>query len=555
MPEIHSLTSSPLNQTVVPLPNVIVKDKNIRNKSHIIIISAICGAIIILAAGALFLFKPAAGSADPVYEYERGRQYYNGQGVTKDYHKAVNYYRKASGLGNAQAQFELAECYSNGKGVTNDQTEAVKWYRKAAELGNAQGQYGLGMCYTDGKGVIKDQIEAELWFRKAAEQGYQNAQYCLAVINDKGDGVMPDKVEAVKWYRKAAEQGNVQAQVSLGVHYYTGEGVIKDESEAVTWLEKSANQTNAIAQYILGDCYFGVYKIRNRAKAVEHFRNAANQGLADAQYRLGLCYELGEGVGEDKTIAMGLYNKAAVQGHEDAKGKIRVEKLRIEAAEAPKSEARSGDSVLVTPSFITWDIFFGSLKAKQNMTLNKIFSESLRSLTARMHGIDKTGQTIYMTPDYISVWAEAQLALKGQPIEITRYDTMPGRNRVTIFSVSQNDIIRIRVAGECPLSSNNKSQAVSSIESTLGQAFYICDAATIVYNSEIKRALKGSLDDLISNPSRDILKIHKYGNLYLVYVMKYFPDSYSGAKISYRINIMSHDLGSTYAPELNKWSW
>src|SRR5690606_40942624 len=73
--------------------------------------------------------------------------YKNGNGVAKDYKKAVEWYQKAAEKGNADAQFNLGVMYKNGNGVAKDYKKAVEWYQKAAEKGNANAQFNLGVMY------------------------------------------------------------------------------------------------------------------------------------------------------------------------------------------------------------------------------------------------------------------------------------------------------------------------------------------------------------------------------------------------------------------------
>ena len=52
-------------------------------------------------------------------------------------------YRSDTEQGYADAQYDLGRCYANGEGVTQDCFEAVKWYRKAAEQGDPDAQSAL----------------------------------------------------------------------------------------------------------------------------------------------------------------------------------------------------------------------------------------------------------------------------------------------------------------------------------------------------------------------------------------------------------------------------
>ena len=67
------------------------------------------------------------------------------------------------------AQFNLGKMYELGRGVTQDDAEAVRWYRLAAEQGHADAQYNLGNMYSDtiytifDRGVAVDEAEAVRW--------------------------------------------------------------------------------------------------------------------------------------------------------------------------------------------------------------------------------------------------------------------------------------------------------------------------------------------------------------------------------------------------------
>ncbi|HBT97796.1 MAG TPA: hypothetical protein DEB25_09305 [Desulfobulbaceae bacterium] len=148
--------------------------------------------------------------------------------------------RLAAERGNAQAQNILGVLYAKGQGVTRNYQEAVNWYRRAAAQGNAQAQNNLGFMYAQGLGVTRDYLEAVNWYRKAAEQGHADAQGNLGNRYYNGQGVMRDYDEAIKWYRLAAEHGNVNAQRILGVMYAKGQGVPQDYTEGYTWLMVAA---------------------------------------------------------------------------------------------------------------------------------------------------------------------------------------------------------------------------------------------------------------------------------------------------------------------------
>ena len=153
-----------------------------------------------------------------------------------DYVTALRLYRPLAQQGNDSAQFNLGRMYANGQGVTQDYAEAVSWYRKAAEQGNAFAQFDLGLLYEKGRGGgAQNYAEAVLWYRKAADHGNAFAQFHLGLSYASGRGVTQDYAEAVSWYRKAAEQGNAFAQLNLGFQYASGSGVAREYVPAYMW--------------------------------------------------------------------------------------------------------------------------------------------------------------------------------------------------------------------------------------------------------------------------------------------------------------------------------
>ena len=101
--------------------------------------------------------------------------YGKGQGVKRDYEKAMKWYRLAAAQGYAVAQYNLGNVYRDGEGVGQDYAEAVKWFRLAAAQGLALAQYNLGFRYVNGQGVAKDNIRAHMWFNLSAISGVADA--------------------------------------------------------------------------------------------------------------------------------------------------------------------------------------------------------------------------------------------------------------------------------------------------------------------------------------------------------------------------------------------
>ena len=75
--------------------------------------------------------------------FDLGYIYYSGNGVEKDYKKAIELYSKAASLGHMQAYNNLGFCYENGFGVPVDLKKAIEFYRISANMGNSTAKENL----------------------------------------------------------------------------------------------------------------------------------------------------------------------------------------------------------------------------------------------------------------------------------------------------------------------------------------------------------------------------------------------------------------------------
>ena len=231
----------------------------------------------------LSTLREKAEAGDPKAQKSLGLLYYNGQGVPKDYEKALHWWRLAARQGNAKAQANLGILYYNGQGVTQDYAKSAHWDRLAARQGNAPAQVVLGFLYEKGQGVPQDFGKAASWYCLAAKQGLAQAQFDLGVLYANGQGVPQDFGKAASWYRLAANQGLAQSQFNLGVLYEKGQGVPQDFGKAASW-----------------------------------YRLAAKQGLAQGQFNLGILYAKGQGVPQNYSRAYKWLTLAKAAGETSA---------------------------------------------------------------------------------------------------------------------------------------------------------------------------------------------------------------------------------------------
>ena len=92
---------------------------------------------------------------------------------------------QAAKSGDVEAQYELGRLYLYGEGVSQDTNEGLKWYRKAAEQGYSIASRTLGHMYFRGAWVEKDIAEAAKWYFLALDQGDSTVEEQLEIIERK----------------------------------------------------------------------------------------------------------------------------------------------------------------------------------------------------------------------------------------------------------------------------------------------------------------------------------------------------------------------------------
>ncbi len=316
---------------------------------------------------ALAWFMKGAEQGDDRAAYNIGIIHFN-NATEEDLKIAFKCFRAAAERGYADAQFQLGKMYDSGTGVSKDRDEAAKWFLKAAEQGHAHAQCCLCLFYD----VLPDdenKTKRFQWLRDSAENNCAIAQLFLGTLYEKGISIPKDNTKALRWFRKAATQGTdaIESELDVIVHmrkfsaisrnvwqthcrslyilgtaYHDGRGVEKDDTEALKWftmaidsgtektptpeqlesliecVKEEADRDVANAQYYLGLLYQRGYIPEDEEEVAKWFSKAAEQGHAEAQYGLGVLYEAGEGVTQDDSIAVEWYRKAVDQGNVNA---------------------------------------------------------------------------------------------------------------------------------------------------------------------------------------------------------------------------------------------
>lgn len=101
--------------------------------------------------------------------YEEASEY----DKTKSYHLAFPLHLRAAELGYASSMCRVGWYYLSGEGVEKDYAKAVYWFQKSADLNYPASLNNLGVCYRSGWGVPVDLKKALELYKRAADLGHK----------------------------------------------------------------------------------------------------------------------------------------------------------------------------------------------------------------------------------------------------------------------------------------------------------------------------------------------------------------------------------------------
>ena len=187
------------------------------------------------------LYKKACDGGDVKGCFNLGTLYEKGEGVEKDFSKAIQLYKKACDGGVANGCANLGVFYEKGIGLTQNFSKSNELYKKACDGGDAQGCANIGLLYCNGKGVTQDFSKASQLLKKACDGGNANGCYNLGVLYANGEGVAKDLSKAIQLYKKACDGGDAKGCNNLGVSYVNGRGVERDLPKAKELYKRACN--------------------------------------------------------------------------------------------------------------------------------------------------------------------------------------------------------------------------------------------------------------------------------------------------------------------------
>ena len=251
---------------------------------------------------AIELLEIGAQNNDPVALRMLGWIYWDGDLITQDTPKGIEYFKRAVTNGSLQAarclvihfqndeanlvqaledeinlalsekyvdgdedldlpkhMFLLASYYDcGGKKGTPDKSKAIELYEKSIEYGGTEGYLPLAILYCDENADFDRAIAC---CQKAVEAGIEDAEELLK------------ECQIIK-----AKNGDIDLALELGKKLYE-----EGNAKSVELLEMAISQNDPIALRMLGEAYwFGDLVTENNERAVKYFQKAAENGSLSA---------------------------------------------------------------------------------------------------------------------------------------------------------------------------------------------------------------------------------------------------------------------------------
>lgn len=254
----------------------------------------------------------------PEAQHRLGEIHLEGEGVSKDVDKGIEYFEKASKGNHYDATLKLFDIYSSGKHVKADDEKAFNYLIQSANQGNPTAYGYLSNIYLNALGVQVNYSESYKWAQLGAEKNDALSQHNLGLLLYYGYGVPANKSLGVSYLEKAA-QGNFPKTLLVLSKIYTSDEQLKDLDKARLYLQKSAKIDDPEALYEMGMAYTkGGVQHEDYIKSIEFFIRSCNMGYRDSCYQMGLAYLYGIGVAKDPSEGVRWIKKAANEGSTSA---------------------------------------------------------------------------------------------------------------------------------------------------------------------------------------------------------------------------------------------
>jgi uncharacterized protein len=229
---------------------------------------------------------------------------------------------REAAAGNAQSQYQLGRMYASGYGVSENMTEARRLFVAAANQGHVEASAYAGQFLLRATGGPEDDPRAEQYLETAAQAGNVDAKaelgthYVLAA--NEGNGYRQIS-RGLRYMEEAADAGKATAQSILGAYvYFQGYGNIQPDSiKALKYLRMGSAQGESLSLRQLGTMMVMGHPSTgtNLTEGWQLLTRAIQLGDGDAMSTLGLAKLYGkQGQALDVSGGMSLLRQSAEAG-------------------------------------------------------------------------------------------------------------------------------------------------------------------------------------------------------------------------------------------------
>lgn len=185
---------------------------------------------------AFITFMKGHNNGDLKSSQKLGIMYYNGEGVTKDEKKALEYMESAIEDEDSHSLYIIGTIYLN-----LNRQKGIEYLRKAYDKGSHYAAEILASEYlidilsnekVDEKELIK-------FIEFAMKKDLQDAIYYRGLTYIYGIGCEIDKEKAFSYFLDAAEKGSEKAMIKLGNCYLHGVFVKEDIKQSIKWFNRA----------------------------------------------------------------------------------------------------------------------------------------------------------------------------------------------------------------------------------------------------------------------------------------------------------------------------
>ncbi len=244
-----------------------------------------------------------------------GVHYTRGEGVERDYARAMALYRRACDARVARGCTDLGYAHEVGWGIEADLDAATRLYTQACDLRDPAGCTLLGWRYYQGRGAPLDPARALSLFEGACAG--DDAAGCNQLGNMLRDGIATpaDVVRAREVYGRSCDGGDGIGCANLAGLVDDGIGGPEDDARARQLSERSCELDYARGCSDLGEMVReGVGGPRDPARARALFERACEIREAYGCANLGDMYRDGDGLERDPVRANALFSQACGNG-------------------------------------------------------------------------------------------------------------------------------------------------------------------------------------------------------------------------------------------------